>query len=243
MPASHAGPRAHRRASPVHGRGRGRPGPKGGDRPQQGVLGGARRRCRRSSLPVGVQQFIGQELERLGPEQQRILEAASVAGLEFPVAGHGGGVGYGSRGGRGAVYGPGAPATLPATRRSRRVAGRRRLRHASPSVTTCTGKRCAGGSDDGRRRALPICRSASCAERAHGERAGAIAARWPGISRRGRIIPGSALRHRASRRCGGMRPGGARACQAGPRAHRGSAGQARSARAASSCCTGPWRSP
>ena len=37
-------------------------------------------------LPVGVQQFIGQELERLGPEQQRILEAASVAGLEFPVA-------------------------------------------------------------------------------------------------------------------------------------------------------------
>jgi predicted ATPase len=34
-------------------------------------------------LPAGVQQLIGQEIERLDPAQQRMLEAASVAGLEF----------------------------------------------------------------------------------------------------------------------------------------------------------------
>jgi hypothetical protein len=37
-------------------------------------------------LPASVRQFIGQEIERLGPEHQQMLEAASVAGREFSVA-------------------------------------------------------------------------------------------------------------------------------------------------------------
>jgi len=38
------------------------------------------------SVPAGVQEFIGQEVERLDAEQQRVLEAASVAGLEFSAS-------------------------------------------------------------------------------------------------------------------------------------------------------------
>ena len=41
---------------------------------------------REVQLPVGVRQFIGQEIDRFGPEQQHVLEAASVAGLEFSTA-------------------------------------------------------------------------------------------------------------------------------------------------------------
>ena len=37
-------------------------------------------------LPASVRQFIGQEIERLGPEHQQMLEAASVTGLEFSTA-------------------------------------------------------------------------------------------------------------------------------------------------------------
>jgi DNA-binding winged helix-turn-helix (wHTH) protein/predicted ATPase len=36
--------------------------------------------------PVGVRQFIEQQLERLSPREQEILEAAGVAGLEFSAA-------------------------------------------------------------------------------------------------------------------------------------------------------------
>jgi predicted ATPase/DNA-binding CsgD family transcriptional regulator len=38
------------------------------------------------AVPASVRQFIGHEIERLAPEQQQMLEAASVAGLEFSVA-------------------------------------------------------------------------------------------------------------------------------------------------------------
>ncbi len=38
-----------------------------------------------TALPVGLQQFIELQLERLGSAEQQVLEAASVAGMEFAV--------------------------------------------------------------------------------------------------------------------------------------------------------------
>src|SRR5262249_59042769 len=39
-----------------------------------------------AEVPQNIQQMIEQQLERLRPEEQRMLEAASVAGVEFSVA-------------------------------------------------------------------------------------------------------------------------------------------------------------
>jgi len=36
--------------------------------------------------PANIRHMIEQQLERLSPEDQRMLEAASVAGVEFPAA-------------------------------------------------------------------------------------------------------------------------------------------------------------
>src|SRR2546425_8881476 len=40
----------------------------------------------KAEVPGSLQQLIARHLERLSPEEQRLLEAASVAGMEFSAA-------------------------------------------------------------------------------------------------------------------------------------------------------------
>ncbi len=49
-----------------------------------GAEGGRRGGGKR--VPESLQQLIAQQIERLSPETQRLLEVASVAGVEFSAA-------------------------------------------------------------------------------------------------------------------------------------------------------------
>jgi predicted ATPase/DNA-binding winged helix-turn-helix (wHTH) protein len=54
--------------------------------PDQGAAGGAAERTLDEAVPPGLRQLLDAQVERLAAEEQQVLEAGSVAGVEFVVA-------------------------------------------------------------------------------------------------------------------------------------------------------------
>ena len=117
---------AHGRASAVHGHGGGCSGPAatvwlnetGGWEVQEGLEKVA------LEVPESLQQLVEQQLSQLSPEDQRVLEAGSVAGMQFSAAAVAAGLEERGRRGRGTVFDLSTARAISAVKRHRGVAGR-----------------------------------------------------------------------------------------------------------------------
>ena len=181
----------HRRQPAVHGQPRRLPDRRAGHRrASDGRLAAARRTCRdiESGVPENIRQLIEKQIERLSADERRVLEGASVVGMECSSVAIGAGLDRADRMGRGALRSARAAASVSVAGAARRIAGRHD--HAALQVQPRPLSRSAvppAAADAARRRSTAG--SASSGEAIYGERVGEIAAELAMHFEQGRDAP------------------------------------------------------